>query len=43
MGLDEQYQVRIRSWGETQPVGDNNRPEGRALNRRVVISFGNEN
>ena len=42
LGLDEQYQVKIQSWGETKPTGDNNTEEGRALNRRVALSFSNK-
>ena len=42
LGLDEQYQVKIQSWGETKPTGDNNTEEGRAFNRRVSLSFSNK-
>ena len=38
-GLPKQYQVSIRALGEGQPVASNSTEEGRASNRRAVISI----
>ena len=43
LGLDNQYQVRIRGWGETQPAANNETEQCRAFNRRAVVSFSSEN
>lgn len=43
LGLDDRYQVRIRGWGETQPVANNDTEQCRALNRRAVVSFSSGN
>ncbi|MGK7899631.1 MAG: OmpA family protein [Xenococcus sp. (in: cyanobacteria)] len=43
MGLDKKTRVKIQSWGETKPTTDNDTEEGRALNRRVVLYFTNNN
>ena len=39
IGLDRQYKFNIKSWGETLGARDNKTKEGRALNRRVVLTF----
>jgi outer membrane protein OmpA-like peptidoglycan-associated protein len=39
MGLGEQTKLEIRAVGDGKPVGSNETPEGRKLNRRVVVSF----
>ncbi len=36
---DNHYQVTIQGFGETNPIGRNSQAEGRALNRRAVISL----
>jgi OmpA-OmpF porin, OOP family len=38
-GAQKPYQVSIRALGEAQPVANNNTEEGRAANRRAVISI----
>ena len=43
LGLDDKYQVKIESWGETKPDDDKKTEQARALNRRVVLSFTSNN
>ncbi|GJD19111.1 hypothetical protein RIVM261_040670 [Rivularia sp. IAM M-261] len=39
IGIDNRYQVTIQGFGETKLVAKNTTEQGRALNRRVQISF----
>ena len=32
--------LKVKSFGQTRPLGDNNTPEGRARNRRVIFHIG---
>ena len=36
-GIDAN-QLKAKGYGESRPVADNSRPDGRALNRRVEIA-----
>jgi outer membrane protein OmpA-like peptidoglycan-associated protein len=42
LGMDKQFKVTIKGYGMNQPMGDNKTPQGRAENRRVVISYTQE-
>lgn len=39
LGMDARYKVVIRGMGKSDPIGSNSTLDGRALNRRVALSF----